>query len=202
MQVVSLYLSCIMSLSSLRIFMPKDLRPVSNRTTVANTLREVLARYNGAPPTLDPYKDLKIKDETFSKLDETRKRILQQLDKLAFDPSEPANAAALAAFAHKAELTRTLSLREKDLSNSSALVLTETLGKMKRVLRRLGYIDEMDVVQAKGRIACEINSADELLLTELIYDGLFIELTPVQCVAILGSLVFLEKVAAILRADA
>ncbi|CBK21972.2 uncharacterized protein [Blastocystis hominis] len=193
MQVVSLYLSCVMSLSSLRIFMPKDLRPVSNRTTVANTLREVLSRYNGAPPTLDPYKDLKIADETFSKLDETRKRIMQQLDKLSFDPSEPANAEALAAFARKTELTRTLSLREKDLSNSSALVLSETLGKMKRVLRRLGYIDEMDVVQAKGRIACEINSADELLLTELIYDGLFIELTPVQCVAILASLVFLEK---------
>ena len=194
MQVVSLYLSCVMSLSSLRIFMPKDLRPVSNRTTVANTLREVLSRYNGAPPTLDPYKDLKITDETFSKLDETRKRIMQQLDKLSFDPSEPANAEALAAFARKTELMRTLSLREKDLSNSSALVLSETLGKMKRVLRRLGYIDEMDVVQAKGRIACEINSADELLLTELIYDGLFIELTPVQCVAILASLVFLEKV--------
>ena len=36
---------------------------------------------------------------------------------------------------------------------------------MKRVLRRLGLIDDGDVVQAKGRVACEINSADELLLT-------------------------------------
>ena len=65
---------------------------------------------------------------------------------------------------------------------------------MKRVLRRLGLIDEGDVVQAKGRVACEINSADELLLTELIYDGVFIDLTPQQCVALLGSIVFLEKV--------
>ena len=65
---------------------------------------------------------------------------------------------------------------------------------MKRVLRRLGYIDEGDVVQSKGRVACEINSADELLLTELIYDGVFLDLTPQQCVALLASVVFLEKV--------
>ena len=65
---------------------------------------------------------------------------------------------------------------------------------MKRVLRRLGLIDDGDVVQAKGRVACEINSADELLLTELIYDGVFIDLTPEQCVAILGSIIFEEKV--------
>ena len=65
---------------------------------------------------------------------------------------------------------------------------------MKRVLRRLGYIDEGDVVQSKGRVACEINSADELLLTELIYDGVFLDLTQQQCVALLASVVFLEKV--------
>ena len=65
---------------------------------------------------------------------------------------------------------------------------------MKRVLRRLGYIDDADVVQAKGRVACEINSADEILITELIYDGVFIDLTPQQCVAILASIVFQEKV--------
>lgn len=183
-----------MSLSSLRIYMPKDLRPAANRSTVANTLKEALSRYNSNPPCLDAFTDLKITDETYKQLAETRKRLSLQLDKLSFDLSEPANASAFSAYVRKSELSQQLSLREKDLSKTSALVLRETLDKMKRVLRRLGYIDEMDVVQAKGRVACEINSADELLLTELIYDGLFIELTPVQCVAILASLVFLEKV--------
>ena len=64
---------------------------------------------------------------------------------------------------------------------------------MKRVLRRLGYLDDGDVVQAKGRVACEINSADEILITELIYDGVFIDLSPQQCVALLASIVFQEK---------
>lgn len=72
---------------------------------------------------------------------------------------------------------------------------------MKRVLRRLGLIDDGDVVQAKGRVACEINSADELLLTELIYDGVFIDLTPEQCVAILGSIIFEEKVIYLISLD-
>ena len=65
---------------------------------------------------------------------------------------------------------------------------------MKRVLRRLGCIDEGDVVQTKGRVACEINSADEILITQLIYDGVFNDLTPQQCVALLASIVFQEKV--------
>ena len=68
---------------------------------------------------------------------------------------------------------------------------------MKRVLRRLGYIDEFDVVMDKGRVACEINSADELLITELIYENVFSELTPQQCVALLASIVFQEKVSSL-----
>eukprot|EP00884_Botryococcus_braunii_P020400 jgi/Botrbrau1/7043/Bobra.0165s0066.1 len=32
-----------------------------------------------------------------------------------------------------------------------------------QVLRRMAYIDDGDTVQLKGRVACEINSADELL---------------------------------------
>ena len=68
---------------------------------------------------------------------------------------------------------------------------------MKRVLRRLGYIDEFDVVMDKGRVACEINSADELLITELIYENVFSDLTPQQCVALLASIVFQEKVSSL-----
>ena len=80
--------------------------------------------------------------------------------------------------------------------------MKETLQKMKRVLRRLGYIDDADVVQEKGRVACEINSADELLITELIYDGVFIDLDPKQCVALLAAITFQEKVRMGWRSDA
>jgi hypothetical protein len=46
----------------------------------------------------------------------------------------------------------------------------------------------------KGRVACEISSGDELLLTEMIFNGVFNPLSPEQCAALLSCFVFTEKV--------
>lgn len=43
----------------------------------------------------------------------------------------------------------------------------------KRVLRRLGYATSQDVIERKGRVACELSAADELLITEMLFNGLF-----------------------------
>ncbi|KAH9256112.1 hypothetical protein BASA81_005888 [Batrachochytrium salamandrivorans] len=50
-----------------------------------------------------------------------------------------------------------------------------------------------DGVELKGRVACEINTCDELLLTELIFDNLFDELDPAECCALLSCLVLQGK---------
>ncbi len=63
-------------------------------------------------------------------------------------------------------------------------------------MRRLGYADAADVIELKGRVACEISSGDELLLTELIFNGAFNDLTVEQEVALLSCFVFQEKVCA------
>ncbi|RYG50442.1 hypothetical protein EON66_11850 [archaeon] len=63
-----------------------------------------------------------------------------------------------------------------------SLVMKATLKQMTRVLRRLGHINTEGVVQTKGRVACEINTADELLCTELIFTGVFNDLDPGQVV--------------------
>ena len=44
-----------------------------------------------------------------------------------------------------------------------------------------------------GRIACELSSADELLLTEMVFNGLFNEMSPAQSAAILSCFVCDEK---------
>lgn len=61
------------------------------------------------------------------------------------------------------------------------------------VLRRLNYIDENGTVQLKGRVACEINSADEILLTELVLDNVFADFEPAEVVALLSCFVFQER---------
>ena len=64
------------------------------------------------------------------------------------------------------------------LKRSKSLLQMEELKCMKRVLRRLGYCTTADVIEIKGRIACELSSADELLLTEMMFNGLFNPLNP------------------------
>ena len=44
------------------------------------------------------------------------------------------------------------------------------------MLENLSYIDALHNVQLKGRVACEINTCDELILTELIFENVFASL--------------------------
>ena len=78
------------------------------------------------------------------------------------------------------------------------------------VLKELKYIDENSTVLLKGRVACEvraglalieieahkepqINSASELILTELILENTFATYQPEEVVALLSCFVFQEK---------
>ena len=49
------------------------------------------------------------------------------------------------------------------------------------------------MVELKGRVACEISSADELILTELIFGGTLKDATVEQVVALLSCFVWQEK---------
>jgi superfamily II RNA helicase len=55
------------------------------------------------------------------------------------------------------------------------------------------YITNEDVVELKGKVACEISSADELTLTELMFSGAFKEISVEQMVALLSCFVWQEK---------
>lgn len=61
------------------------------------------------------------------------------------------------------------------------------------VLKDLGFIDEDSRVELKGKVACEIHSADELVLTELILENVLAEYEPEEIVALLSAFVFQEK---------
>ncbi|KAI5287666.1 hypothetical protein KEM52_001476, partial [Ascosphaera acerosa] len=61
------------------------------------------------------------------------------------------------------------------------------------VLAELGFIDAASRVQLKGKVACEIHSADELVLTELILENALAEFEPEEIVALLSAFVFQEK---------
>lgn len=58
------------------------------------------------------------------------------------------------------------------------------------VLHSLGFIDENQNVVLKGRVACEINSGWELVLTELVLDNFLGDFEPEEIVALLSCFVY------------
>ncbi|KAI1325689.1 DSHCT domain-containing protein [Xylariaceae sp. FL0255] len=61
------------------------------------------------------------------------------------------------------------------------------------VLKDLSFVDADTRIQLKGKVACEIHSADELVLTELILDNVLAEYEPAEIAALLSAFVFQEK---------
>ncbi|KAG7355547.1 DEAD/DEAH box helicase domain protein [Nitzschia inconspicua] len=78
------------------------------------------------------------------------------------------------------------------LSNESLLLFPDFLQR-KTVLKVLGYLDEKEAVTVKGRVACEVNSCEELIITELVFEGVLNDLEPSVIVAALSSLVYQQK---------
>jgi ATP-dependent RNA helicase DOB1 len=81
---------------------------------------------------------------------------------------------------------------KKEISSALSVMHLDELKCRKRVLRRLGFTNEADVVQLKARVACQISTGDELVLSELMFNGFFNDLTPEQCAACLSCFVFEE----------
>ena len=67
-QIIPVILHHISKLSSVRIYLPKDLRSSDNRNAVRKSITEVQKRFPHGLPLLDPVKDMHIKEEEFKKL--------------------------------------------------------------------------------------------------------------------------------------
>ncbi|KIX97536.1 uncharacterized protein Z520_06988 [Fonsecaea multimorphosa CBS 102226] len=81
----------------------------------------------------------------------------------------------------------------KMLMSDQNLSLLPDYQQRTAVLKDLGFIDEQSRVQLKGKVACEIHSGDELVITELILENVLASFEPEEIVALLSSFVFQEK---------
>ncbi|XP_024395394.1 DExH-box ATP-dependent RNA helicase DExH9 [Physcomitrium patens] len=190
--VVSLPLNQIEHLSVVRIFIPKDLRPVEARERCLRTVIEVLRRFPEGPQLLDPEDDMEVKNDSYKKAVRRAEAVEALLEKHALADS-PTLEPRLRALGQKEALTSKIRIARKDVRAATTLVFKDELKARRRVLRRLGYATAEEVVELKGRVACEISSADELVLTELMFGGVFNDSTVEQIVALLSCLVWQEK---------
>ncbi|KAJ6064000.1 hypothetical protein N7499_012680 [Penicillium canescens] len=193
MEVVPVVLSCIHDISHIRIFLPKDIQAADARTGVKKSMDEIQRRFPDGIPLLDPIENMNIKDDSFKKL----LRKIEVLDsRLLSNPlhNSPRLPELYEQYAEKVDLGTQIKDAKKRISDAMEIMQLEELKNRKRVLRRVGFINEDEVVQLKGRVACEISSGDELVLSELLFNGFFNNLTPEQIAAVMSCFVFEEKV--------
>ncbi|CAK7234333.1 Antiviral helicase ski2 [Sporothrix bragantina] len=78
------------------------------------------------------------------------------------------------------------------IDDSSLALLPEYENRI-AVLKHLGFVNESSVVLLKGRVACEVRTADELVLTEAILNNLLAGLEPAEIAALLSIFVYQGK---------
>ncbi|KAJ7546829.1 hypothetical protein O6H91_08G056100 [Diphasiastrum complanatum] len=190
--VTAIPLSQVDSLSAVRIRIPKDLRPIEARERTLKIIAEVLRRFPDGVQLLDPEDDMQVKSGDYKKAVRRVEALESLLANHALSNSTTL-VERLKVLQEKENLTAAIRITRKEVRLASTLVFKDELKARRRVLRRLGYATADDLVEFKGRVACEISSADELILTELIFNGVLKEASVEQIVALLSCLVWQEK---------
>lgn len=151
MKVVTLQLKNITQVSSARVFLPNDLKHVDNRQSVLKSLSEIKKRFKNVP-LLDPIDDLKIKDSDFMSLVKSIDKQEKRLEE--FKNINPQSAEL---YEKKLQLEEKMTTLKEQMKKTRSLLQMDELKCRKRVLRRLGYCTSADVIELKGRVACEIS---------------------------------------------
>ncbi|KAK9268550.1 hypothetical protein L1049_000304 [Liquidambar formosana] len=175
MHVVPVQSPLIPALSKLRISIPPDLRPLEARQSILLALQELGTRSPQGIPKLNPVKDMGIEDSEFVELVNQIEELEQKLFAHPLHKSQDEH--QLRCFQRKVELQK---FRD-ELKNRS------------RVLKKLGHIDADGVVQLKGRAACFIDTGDEHLVTELMFNGTFNDLYHHQIAALASCFIPVDK---------
>ncbi|KAI9892213.1 MAG: ATP-dependent RNA helicase mtr4 [Vezdaea aestivalis] len=193
MQVVPVLLSSVESIGSVRIFLPADLQSAEGKQTAKKALDEVARRFPDGIAILDPIENMHITDDSFKQL---LRKIEVYESRLLSNPlsDSPQLPQLFDEYAGKVAVIDKIKAIKKQISSALSIQQLDELKNRKRVLRRLGFTNDLDVVALKARVACEISTGDELMLTEMLFNNFFNGLTPEVCAAVLTSFIFEERV--------
>ncbi|XP_067622006.1 exosome RNA helicase MTR4 [Eurosta solidaginis] len=192
MEVVPILHTLISQISSLRVYYPNDLRPADNRRSVLKTIAEVKKRFPKGPPLLNPFTEMNIKSKEFKQVVDSIDKFEERLFAHPLHNSSELDK-IYERYTKKLKIQEQLKAVKTKLKEARSLLQMDELKHRKRVLRRMEYCTAADVIEFKGRVACELSSADELLITEMIFNGIFNDITTAQSVALLSCFVCDEK---------
>lgn len=181
-------ISNVIDLSSFRIRLQDDLATREAKDAVMKTLNSIKRKSNNTYNPMDPVEDLGIRTDDFQSVIKKIFNYEERLKSLGV-----INETSLAKYQEKLQIIKEIEDKKAELLDARNSIQMVELKNMKKVLLKLGYCSQSDVIDIKGRVACEITSGDELLLTEMLFNGAFADLTPHQINSLLSCFVFDEK---------
>lgn len=163
-------------------------------STYSKTVQELLkqrANGNKHPPMLDPVADLKLKDVTLVAKYYEYNKLLQKMAENKCHECIKLKEHISWAKERKGQKDEVKDLKYQ-MSDEALQQMPDFQGRID-VLKELHCIDYDLVVQIKGRVACEMNSGEELICTECLFENQLDDLEPEEAVALLSALVFQQK---------
>ncbi|ODV88449.1 hypothetical protein CANCADRAFT_58742 [Tortispora caseinolytica NRRL Y-17796] len=192
-EIFPVVLDSVVAISKVRIQMPKEVKSPVHKSLAWKAVKKALDNYTEGIPLLDPVENMNIDDPELKTILSRKAALKERLDANPLAHS-PELSRIYDDFLKKVALEKKYESILTSLKETKSIIQLEELKKRNRVLRQLEFTTDNEIIELKGRVACEINAGDELVLTELIFNGMFNDLTPEQCAALLSCFVFDEKV--------
>lgn len=143
-------------------------------------IKEVKKRFPDGPPLLNPVKDMKIQEPDF--LEIVRKIELLEKKYVEFSylrfcfmtfcfvfrlyehplHNTPELDSEYPKYETKVKAEEELNVAKQKLMEAKSILQLDELKCRKRVLRRLGYCTNADVIELKGRVACELSRSGKI----------------------------------------
>lgn len=165
-----------------------------SKTAYSKTVQQLIKEQpdgNKYPPALDAIKDLKMKDMFLVENYHAYHRLLQNM-------SENKCHGCIKLKEHMALMKEQKVYKDQmnelkyQMSDEALQQMPEFQGRID-VLKEIHYIDSDLVVQLKGRVSCEMNSGEELISTECLFENQLDDLEPEEAVAIMSAFVFQQR---------
>ncbi|XP_045474274.1 exosome RNA helicase MTR4-like [Harmonia axyridis] len=192
MEVIPIDSTCVTHISSGRCNFSGDWKSKEIKKMIKPWLLKLKENHPDGIPLLDPVKAMKINDPQLKEIMDQIANIEAEIKAHPFQKN-PSVKEIYEKYKDKMNCQSDLERLKSKLLEAKKILQMDELKCRKRVLRRLAYCTSADVIELKGRVACELSSADELLLTELLFNGLFNNLSPAEATALLSCFVCTEK---------
>ena len=200
-EIVPVGMHLVDAISAMRLTLPDDLRSVDARETVWLAVEAVMKTFADSGqdlPLIDPIIDMGISDVKFVNKYRSLEALREKFQSHALYSEADARknselTAKIDILEQKSELLVQASELKTKIHSNELTKFRDDLKARSKVLNKLGHIDVDGVVLTKGRAACEVDTADELLVTELMFNGVFQRLSPQELVALASCFVPVEK---------